>query len=94
MYGSTLDPLQYFKSQRFDHLAKFCRNNVIGGHCGSDNHSHIECREKKRCVYCTSYNAKFNTQFEFEHDLKDRKCSMHEKELANLRNRINRSYSV
>ena len=32
-----------YKCQRFGHTPKYCKNNVMGGHCAGDGHCHRDC---------------------------------------------------
>lgn len=49
----------------------------------------INCKETEICINCKQHNVRFNTDFNIHHNVRDKQCLVYDKELNNLRNRIN-----
>lgn len=83
-----LKPLQCFNCGRFGHMAKYCRLHKRYGNCGSDEHVDAVCQSESQCSNCHSYNVRFKTNFDTRHGVRTKNCQTMEKEMENLRLRI------
>lgn len=83
-----LKPLQCFNCGRFGHMAKYCRLHKQCANCGSDEHDEINCTSEPQCSNCHSHNVRFKTDFDTKHGVRDKTCEVFDKEINNLRSRI------
>lgn len=76
----------------YGHLAKYCRNTQRCSNCGDEEHSYKDCNKDKSCPNCLQYNNKFGRNYEGKHNARDNCCLIKEKEIDNLKTRINYGY--
>lgn len=81
-------PMQCFKCQMNDQLAKFCRNEQKCSNWGSKDHAYKDFKEDAECINCVIYNERYNAGYEVKHNSRDKCCLVRDKEVNNLKFRI------
>lgn len=73
-------------------MARYCKNKQTCAKCG-DEHEQKKCvAVEPKCGNCTRSNLMNKTNFDVKHQMNDRRCSVHERELIRQQNNVNYGY--
>lgn len=77
-----------YKCCGYSHISSECNGQQTCSKC-SGPHKYAECNSKKiQCVNCISTNNKYKSNLSTNHNAWSKECNIHQKRIANLRNKI------
>nr|CAI5841771.1 unnamed protein product [Callosobruchus analis] len=62
---------------------------IVGLRCAGNRTVNSCSSDILKCINCTSYNSKFNTKLNSDHNASDRACPLYEDHIYKLKRRIN-----